>query len=131
MRDVDLRGKTTVSGVPLDEYVKKLVSGCSSLPATGAVSPGEIEKIVSEKTRQLDSFNDEKVMLVDKMADLTKKMSTLEQRFEELNIKVGEMKPKRGVDQATLDASLQDLKNEFIDKLQELRSELEEEVVED
>ena len=70
-------------------------------------------------------------MLADKMADLTRRMSTLEQCVEELNIKVGEMKPKRGVDQATLDASLQDLKNEFIDKLQELRSELEDEVAED
>ena len=55
MRDVDLRGKTTVAGVPLDQYVKNLVGGCSALPATSAgVSADEIEKIVSEKTQQLD-----------------------------------------------------------------------------
>lgn len=134
MRDVDLRGKTTVAGVPLDQYVKKLVTGCPAVATTtvgNGVSADEVKKIVTDNIQQLDAFHDEKVMLADNIMGLTKRMSVLEERFEELYIKVTDMKPKRGVDQATLDAAVQELKNEVLDKFQELRSELEAEVEED
>ena len=120
MRDVDLRGKTTVAGVPLDQYVKKLVTGCPAVATTtvgNGVSADEVKKIVTDNIQQLDAFHDEKVMLADNIMGLTKRMSVLEERFEELYIKVTDMKPKRGVDQATLDAAVQELKNEVLDIL--------------
>lgn len=131
MRDVDLRGKTTVSGVPLDEYVRKMVTGCPAVATTtvgNGISADEVKKIVADNIQPLHAFHDEKVMLADNIMGLTKRMGVLEERFEELYTRVNDMKPKRGVDQATLDAAVHELKNEVLDKFQELRSELETEV---
>lgn len=122
----------------------------------------DINAIVAKKMQPLDAFQDEKKILSDALAGLLERVTKLEAivtaiteapqapqapppvdlkpdiealsaSVEKLEKKVVDMKPRRGVDQATLDTALTDIDKNINSKFEEvstalsqLRKELEE-----
>lgn len=118
-----------------------------------------IDAIVAKKMQPLDAFQDEKKILSDTLASLMARVTKLEATvteaaappsgpppvdlkpdidvlsasIEKLEKKVTDMKPRRGVDQATLDNTIAEFDKNMNDKIEEisaalgqLRNELEE-----
>tara|TARA_Y100001936_G_scaffold253717_1_gene320334 strand:- start:1207 stop:1611 length:405 start_codon:yes stop_codon:yes gene_type:complete len=126
MHDVNLKGNVMIRGVPVDEYIKNMISVAepSDCPCQG-LTADEVEDLVAQTVaKSLASFQDEKKVLSDSLKSVSEKIHGVESKLDDLVTKVADMKPKRGVDQATLESSVDRLRSEVKELLQELRSEL-------
>ena len=158
--DANLKGNVMVKGMTIESFIKRVVS--HSMPQhldakdSKKTTDVDIEEIVAKKMQPLDAFQDEKKILSDVLAGLLERVTKLEAdvtaaqqgpppvdlkpdidalsvSIDKLEKKVADMKPKRGVDQATLDNAITELDINMSSKIEEvsaalglLRKELEE-----
>lgn len=145
-----LRGDVRVKGVSIEEFIEKIVSKTLTSdvkPSTIQNDSMNVEEIINKKMEPLEAFQDEKRVMTDALAQLVDRVAKLEsspplnvaeiddlaKSMDKLEKKVADMKPKRGVDQNTLDSALADAQQKMESKIQavsdaltELRKELEE-----
>lgn len=131
--NANLRGNVTVRGVAIDEYIKRIVLECNSATRNSIHDPPadnklqEVEGMIEERMQPLCAFKDEQSILSDNLRQLSEKVMALESKLsekpdgssdfrteiealhtsiEKFDKRLTEMKPRRGVDQNTLDSAL-------------------------
>lgn len=154
----NLRGNVIVKGMSIENFIRKIVSEqpTSSQEPVVKDTTIDVEAVINKKLQPLQTFQDEKNVMTDALANLVERVSHLESStaavpqaptpvdfkqdidaliasMEKLEKKVTDMKPRRGVDQSTLDTAIANMDktvdskiNVVTDSLAELRKELEE-----
>jgi predicted nucleic acid-binding Zn-ribbon protein len=184
--NANLRGNVLVKGLPIEEFIRKVAKTETNSNAVDNTvvkqDVTEVTRIVTEKMRPLEAFQDEKKILSEtltslgtrvqtleamdmsklgggcetkcekqlekmqkqlekmeknmekKIVDMEKKIVDMEKKILDVEKKIVDMKPRRGVDQATLDNAIVSAQKTIesrikvvSDSLAQLRSELEEE----
>jgi len=159
--NANLRGNVMVKGMSIEKFIK-MVASDSMPPETldtkeiikKTLDVDDIDAILATKMQPLDAFQDEKKILSDTLASLLERVTKLEAAvtnsqapppvdlkpdidvlsvsIEKLEKKVADIKPRRGVDQATLDSAITEVDRYMTSKIEEvsfalnnLRKELE------
>ena len=157
--NANLRGDVKVKGMSIEDFIKKTVSSTPKSSDTEVVDKKkfeiDIDAIVAKKMQSLDAFQDEKKILSNSITVLQERITKLETAvtattkdppvdfkpdidalsasIDKLEKRMADMKPKRGVDQGTLDTAVLEI-TKIIDskiekvsmELNQLRKELEE-----
>lgn len=155
--NANLRGNVMVKGMPIESFIKMVALDSTSQNSdtkevvSNKIDIADIDAIVAKKMQPLDAFQDEKKILSDTLASLIERVTRLEATetatvksvksdidalsasIEKLEKKVTDMKPRRGVDQATLDHTVEEFSKRVFSRIEEvsaalaqLRNELEE-----
>ena len=177
--NANLRGNVLVKGLPIEEFIRRVAKTETNSNAVDNTvvkqDVTEVTRIVTEKMRPLEAFQDEKKILSETLTSLGTRVQTLEamdmsklgggcetkcekqlekmqkqlekmeknmekkivdmeKKILDVEKKIVDMKPRRGVDQATLDNAIVSAQKTIesrikvvSDSLAQLRSELEEE----
>ena len=148
--NANLRGDVRIRGMAIEDFVTKIVlrhvkSSDSEKDSIPAAEGPPVEDLLQKSMKPLQEFQDEKKIMIETLEKLETRVGKLEsvpftsdidaiqKSVEKLERKVIEMKPKRGVDQNTLDLSLAEVEKKVEVKIKEvadavagLRKELEE-----
>jgi len=154
--NANLRGNVMVKGMSIEAFIKKVVMPQSMDTKEGKITLNvdDIDAIVAKKMQPLDAFQDEKKILSDALTGLRERVTKLEAAVtpqgpppvdlkldidalsasvDKLEKKLADMKPRRGVDQSTLDHAMTEVDRNMNSKIEEvsaalrqLRKELEE-----
>lgn len=158
--NANLRGDVKVKGMPIEDFIKRVASNTpkslDSAPVTETKSV-DVDAIIAKRMQPLDAFQDEKKIMSDALTGLLERVNKLEAAATEapaqvpplvdfkpdidaltasvgkLEKKMVDMKPRRGVDQATLDTAVVEIEKTIDSKIEgvvtslsQLRKELEE-----
>ena len=154
--NANLRGDVKVKGLSIEDFIRNIVSKqltSSQKPVVQEIA-FDMEDVIRKKMQPLEAFQDEKKIMTDALARLVERVSHLEtvtasaappsvdfkpdidvltNSIYNIEKKMTEMKPRRGVDQITLDTAIADVEKKIEDNIKtvsdalgELRKELEE-----
>lgn len=149
--NANLRGDVKLMGMPIKDYIKMVASGTPSslnpAPVTEEKSV-DVDAIIAKRMQPLDAFQDEKKIMSDALTGLLERVKKLEAAateapaqvpppvdfkpdidaltasVEKLEKKVVDVKPRRGVDQATLDTAMAHIENTIHSKIEGVATEV-------
>lgn len=152
--NANLRGNVMVKGMTIESFIKMHASNSmpqtsNTEEVSKKIDIDNIDDIVAKKMQPLDAFQDEKKILSDALASLMERVTKLEATvteaaapsgpppvdlkpdidvlfasIEKLEKKVTDMKPRRGVDQATLDNTIAEFDKNMNSKIEEVSAAL-------
>ena len=142
----NLQADVTIEGVPIDDYIRRVISSSGGTQG-GSGQSNKMEELLAEKLKPLIAFNDEKRILSQTINEVSSKIAELESSKESkndqwrprveselqaltetlssLDKRFSEIKTKRGVDHGTLQSSIVELKTEMIERINEVTKDIE------
>lgn len=143
----NLQADVTIQGVPIDDYIRRVISSSGGTQG-GSGQSNKMEELLAEKLKPLIAFNDEKRILSQTINEVSSKISELASSKKEsendqwrprvesdlqaltetvssLDKRFSEIKTKRGVDHGTLQSSIVELKTEMIERINEVTKDIE------